>query len=98
MDIYQNPQRCYTGDCVAFITAWNPKEADCILLTRPISLRYRSRDGRTVTSTTTIARWLRMAFTQMYRLLKNGSFLRASMAGTTPTCLFPRGAPPGFAS
>jgi DNA modification methylase len=46
---------------------------DFILTDPPYITHYRSRDGRTVINDDN-ARWLRPAFTQMYRLLKNGSF------------------------
>src|SRR5258708_587314 len=61
------------GDCVAFMRRMESESIDFILTDPPYITRYRSRDGRTVINDDN-ARWLRPAFTQMYRLLKNGSF------------------------
>jgi adenine-specific DNA-methyltransferase len=61
------------GDCVAFMRRMESESTDFILTDPPYIMRYRSRDGRTVINHDN-ARWLRPAFTQMYRLLKNGSF------------------------
>ncbi len=46
---------------------------DFILTDPPYIARYQSRDGRTVANDDN-GRWLRPAFSQMYRLLKGGSF------------------------
>jgi len=72
MDIYQINSVIH-GDCVAFMRRMESESMDFILTDPPYVTRYRSRDGRTVINDDN-ARWLRPAFTQMYRLLKNGSF------------------------
>jgi DNA modification methylase len=72
MDIYQI-NRVMHGDCVAFMRRMESESIDFILTDPPYITRYRSRDGRTVINDDN-ARWLRPAFTQMYRLLKNGAF------------------------
>jgi DNA modification methylase len=61
------------GDCVAVMRGMESSTVDFILTDPPYIMRYRSRDGRTVANDDN-ARWLRPAFAQMYRLLKNGSF------------------------
>jgi len=72
MDIYQINSVMH-GDCVALMSRMESESIDFILTDPPYITRYRSRDGRTVTNDDN-ARWLRPAFTQMYRLLKNGWF------------------------
>jgi site-specific DNA-methyltransferase (adenine-specific) len=61
------------GDCVAVMPRMESSTVDFILTDPPYITHYRSRDGRTVANDDN-ARWLRPAFAQMYRLLKNGSF------------------------
>lgn len=72
MDIYQINSVMH-GDCVPLMSHMESESIDFILTDPPYITRYRSRDGRTVINDDN-ARWLRPAFTQMYRLLKNGSF------------------------
>ena len=72
LDIYQINSVMH-GDCVAFMRRMESESIDFILTDPPYITRYRSRDGRSVMNDDN-ARWLRPAFTQMYRLLKNGSF------------------------
>jgi DNA modification methylase len=72
MDIHQINSVMH-GDCVAFMRRMESESTDFILTDPPYITRYRSCDGRTVINDDN-ARWLRPAFTQMYRLLKNGSF------------------------
>lgn len=72
MDIYQINSVMH-GDCVPLMRRMESESIDFILTDPPYITRYRSRDGRTVINDDN-ARWLRPAFTQMYRLLKNGSF------------------------
>src|SRR5271170_3814847 len=72
MDIYQINSVMH-GDCVAFMRRMESESIDFILTDPPYITRYRSRDGRTVINDDN-GRWLQPAFTQMYRLLKNGSF------------------------
>jgi DNA modification methylase len=72
MDIYQINSVIH-GDCVPLMSRMESESIDFILTDPPYITHYRSRDGRTVTNDDN-ARWLRPAFTQMYRLLKNGSF------------------------
>ena len=72
MDIYQINSVMH-GDCVPLMSRMESESIDFILTDPPYITRYLSRDGRTVTNDDN-GRWLRPAFTQMYRLLKNGSF------------------------
>jgi site-specific DNA-methyltransferase (adenine-specific) len=72
MDIYQINSVIH-GDCVALMSRMESESIDFILTDPPYITHYRSRDGRTVTNDDN-SRWLRPAFEQMYRLLKNGSF------------------------
>jgi DNA modification methylase len=72
MDIYQINSVIH-GDCIALMGRMESESVDFILTDPPYITHYRSRDGRTVTNDDN-GRWLRPAFEQMYRLLKNGSF------------------------
>jgi site-specific DNA-methyltransferase (adenine-specific) len=72
MDIYQINSVIH-GDCIALMGRMESESIDFILTDPPYITHYRSRDGRTVTNDDN-GRWLRPAFGQMYRLLKNGSF------------------------
>ena len=72
MDIYHINSVMH-GDCVALMSRMESESIDFILTDPPYITRCRSRDGRTVTNDDN-GRWLHPAFTQMYRLLKNGSF------------------------
>ena len=72
MGIYQINSVIH-GDCIALMGRMESESIDFILTDPPYITHYRSRDGRTVTNDDN-GRWLRPAFTQMYRLLKNGSF------------------------
>jgi adenine-specific DNA-methyltransferase len=72
MDIYRINSVIH-GDCVALMSRMESESIDFILTDPPYITHYRSRDGRTVINDDN-ARWLRPAFIQMYRLLKNGAF------------------------
>jgi site-specific DNA-methyltransferase (adenine-specific) len=51
----------------------DPASVDFVLTDPPYIVDYRGRDGRTVTNDNN-ARWLRPAFSQIYRVLKPASF------------------------
>ena len=61
------------GDCVEVMRGMESQSIDFILTDPPYIAHYKSRDGRTVANDDN-SRWLRPAFSQMYRLLKSGSF------------------------
>jgi site-specific DNA-methyltransferase (adenine-specific) len=71
MDAYRS--NIIHGDCVAVMSGMESGSIYFILTDPPYITRYRSRDGRTVANDDN-ARWLRPAFAQMFRVLKNGSF------------------------
>jgi site-specific DNA-methyltransferase (adenine-specific) len=61
------------GDCIELMRGMERESVDFILTDPPYITRYRGRDGRTVANDDN-ARWLRPAFKQMHRVLKNGGF------------------------
>jgi len=61
------------GDCVQGMSKLEANSVDFVLTDPPYLIDYRGRDGRTVTNDNN-RRWLRPAFTQMYRVLKPASF------------------------
>lgn len=71
VDSYRNT--IIHGDCIEVMRRMESGSIDFILTDPPYIARYRSRDGRTVANDDN-GRWLRPAFAQMYRVLKNGSF------------------------
>jgi adenine-specific DNA-methyltransferase len=63
----------YNADCVKFLPRLSSESIDFILTDPPYLVRYRSRDGRSVPNDDNDA-WLKPAFAEMYRLLKNDCF------------------------
>lgn len=61
------------GDCVETMRGMQAGSVDFILTDPPYIVRYRDRRGRTVANDSN-SDWLRPAFAQMYRVLKDGSF------------------------
>jgi site-specific DNA-methyltransferase (adenine-specific) len=61
------------GDCIASMAKLEPGSVDFVLTDPPYIIDYCSRDGRSVANDDN-ARWLRPAFSQMYRVLKPASF------------------------
>src|SRR5712675_2630940 len=94
MDIYQI-NSVMQGDCVPLMSRMESESIDFILTDPPYITHYRSRDGRTVTNDDN-GRWLHPAFTQMYRLLKNGSFCVSFYGWSKPACSIPPWRAPGF--
>lgn len=72
MDIHQI-NSVMRGDCVTLMRRMESETIDFILTDPPYITHYRARDGRRVVNDDN-GRWLQPACTQMYRLLKNGSF------------------------
>jgi len=64
--------RILHGDCVQLMRGLPADSVDFILTDPPYLVRYRSRDGRTVANDDN-DRWLKPAFSEMFRLLKPGS-------------------------
>ncbi len=65
--------RVLHGDCVDVMRHLPPESVDFILTDPPYLVRYRDRNGRTVANDDN-AHWLKPAFAEMFRLLKQGSF------------------------
>jgi site-specific DNA-methyltransferase (adenine-specific) len=61
------------GDCIKVMSRMASAAVDFILTDPPYIARYHSRTGQSVINDDNAA-WLQPAFTQMYRLLKPGSF------------------------
>jgi adenine-specific DNA-methyltransferase len=61
------------GDCIEVMGRRAPASVDFILTDPPYVASYRDRTGRTVAGDDN-AIWLKPAFAQMYRLLKDNSF------------------------
>lgn len=61
------------ADCIDAMRSFDRATVDFILTDPPYLVNYRSRDGRKVANDDN-ARWLRPAFNQMQRVLKDGGF------------------------
>jgi hypothetical protein len=67
------PDTVTHGDCIKVMGRMASAAVDFVLTDPPYIARYLARDGRSVINDDNAA-WLQPAFTQMYRLLKPGSF------------------------
>ena len=76
----------FNGDCIDVMQAFDTGTVDMILTDPPYVTGYRDRSGRTVTNDDN-ARWLRPAFREMHRVLKDGGFC-ASFYGWNKVDLF----------
>jgi site-specific DNA-methyltransferase (adenine-specific) len=74
------------GDCISRMADLPSGTADLILTDPPYLVSYRDRTGRTVANDDNPA-WLKPAFAQMYRVLKDDSFC-VSFYGWQATGLF----------
>lgn len=63
----------FNGDCIDVMQAFDTGTVDFILTDPPYVTRYRDRQGRKVANDDN-GRWLRPAFNQMHRVLKDGGF------------------------
>lgn len=63
----------FNADCIDVMQAFETGTVDFILTDPPYVTRYRARDGRTVANDDN-GRWLRPAFAEMHRVLKEGGF------------------------
>ena len=63
----------FNADCIQAMRAFDRGSVDFILTDPPYIVNYRGRDGRKVANDDN-ARWLRPAFNQMHRVLKDGGF------------------------
>jgi adenine-specific DNA-methyltransferase len=70
-DLQPNTVTC--GDCLKIMGRMKDGTVDFVLTDPPYVIDYRSRDGRSVTNDDN-SRWLRPVFSQIYRVLKPGSF------------------------
>ena len=61
------------GDCISLMRGLERESVDFVLTDPPYITRYQSRDGRTVQNDDN-AHWLKPAFNQIHRVLKNGGF------------------------
>jgi len=63
----------FKADCIQAMRSFNRGAVDFILTDPPYLVNYRDRSGRKVANDDN-ARWLRPAFNQMHRVLKDGGF------------------------
>lgn len=63
----------FNADCIDVMQAFDTGTVDFILTDPPYLTRYRDRQGRKVANDDN-GRWLRPAFNQMHRVLKDGGF------------------------
>ena len=63
----------FNGDCIDVMRRFDRASVDFILTDPPYVTRFRDRQGRTVANDDN-GRWLRPAFNQMHRVLKDGGF------------------------
>jgi site-specific DNA-methyltransferase (adenine-specific) len=61
------------GDCIDILRSFKPASVDFVLTDPPYLVRYQSRDGKRVHNDDNSA-WLEPAFTQIYRVMKFGSY------------------------
>ena len=62
------------GDCIQIMHSLPAQSVDFILTDPPYLVNYRDRDGRSIQNDSNAA-WLKPAFVQAYRVLKQDSFL-----------------------
>jgi site-specific DNA-methyltransferase (adenine-specific) len=63
----------FNGDCIDVMRSFDRASVDFILTDPPYVTNFRDRQGRTVANDDN-GRWLRPAFNQMHRVLKDGGF------------------------
>ncbi|MBN9047747.1 MAG: DNA methylase [Rhizobiales bacterium] len=63
----------FNTDCIEVMRSFDRASVDFILTDPPYIVNYRGRDGRKVANDDN-ARWLKPAFNQMHRVLKDGGF------------------------
>jgi DNA modification methylase len=63
----------FNADCIEAMRSFDRGAVDFILTDPPYVTRFRDRQGRTVANDDN-GRWLRPAFNQMHRVLKDGGF------------------------
>jgi site-specific DNA-methyltransferase (adenine-specific) len=63
----------FNGDCIDVMQAFDTGLVDMILTDPPYVTNYRDRQGRTVANDDN-GRWLKPAFAEMHRVLKDGGF------------------------
>jgi site-specific DNA-methyltransferase (adenine-specific) len=68
-----HPNTLIQGDCLEILPQLSDESVHFILTDPPYITRYSSRDGRTVPNDDNSA-WLKPAFKEMYRVLKQDSF------------------------
>jgi len=61
------------GDCIDILRSFTPASVDFVLTDPPYLVRYQSRDRKRVHNDDNSA-WLEPAFTQIYRVMKFGSY------------------------
>lgn len=73
-DIRSAPRNIiFHGDCTRIMEAFDDEAVDFILTDPPYLVRYRDRTGRKVANDDN-GRWLRPAFREMHRVLKDGGY------------------------
>ena len=76
----------FNADCIDVMRSFDDGTIDFILTDPPYVTRYRDRSGRTVANDDN-GRWLRPAFAEVHRILKDGGFC-ASFYGWNKVDLF----------
>jgi adenine-specific DNA-methyltransferase len=69
----QFSNRVINGDCVSVLQDLPAEAVDFVLTDPPYLVNYRSRDGRSIANDAS-AGWLKPAFEQIYRVLKQDSY------------------------
>jgi adenine-specific DNA-methyltransferase len=87
--------RIITGDCIAVMKEIPTASIDFIATDPPYLVRYQSRDGRHIANDDTSG-WLLPAFGEMYRVLKDDSFLLCFYGWNTIDCFFAAWKAAGF--
>jgi adenine-specific DNA-methyltransferase len=72
--ISQFSNRIINGDCVSILPELPAESCDFVLTDPPYLVNYRSRDGRSIANDDHAGGWLKPAFAQIYRVLKQDSF------------------------
>lgn len=72
-NIHHFTNQILRGDCIEVMRTMPSASVDFVLTDPPYLVNYRSRDGRAVTNDDN-GRWLKPAFTELYRVLKRDRF------------------------
>jgi site-specific DNA-methyltransferase (adenine-specific) len=65
--------RIFNGNCIDVLKTWKAQSVDLVVSDPPYLVNYKDRAGRTIAGDRT-SEWLRPAFQEVARVLKNGSY------------------------